>query len=46
VSQWEKQLLKGSSELFTCGKKSQAQDEGQAKEVELIQQISKLQMGL
>ena len=27
VSQWKKQLLEGSSELFTRGKKSQAKDD-------------------
>ena len=32
VSQWKKQLLEGSSELFTRGKKTQAKDEGQVKE--------------
>ena len=50
VSQWKKQLLEGSSELFTHGKKSQAKDDGQgqgqAKEAELFQQIGKLQMEL
>jgi putative transposase len=46
VSQWKKQLLEGSSELFTRGKKSQSKDEGQAKEAELFQQIGKLQMEL
>ena len=46
VSQWKKQLLEGSSELFTRGKKSQAKSEGQAKEAELFQQIGKLQMEL
>ena len=29
VSQWKKQLPEGSSELFTRGKKSEANDEGQ-----------------
>ena len=46
VSQWKKQLLEGSSELFTRGKKSQAKDDSQAKEAELFQQIGKLQMEL
>lgn len=46
MSQWKKQLLEGSSELFTRGKKSQSKDEGQAKEAELFQQIGKLQMEL
>ena len=39
VSQWKKQLLEGSSELFTRGKKTQSNEEGQAKEAELFQQI-------
>jgi putative transposase len=46
VSQWKKQLLEGSSELFTRGKKIQSKEEGQAKEAELFQQIGKLQMEL
>ena len=46
VSQWKKQLLEGSSELFTRGKKTQSNEEGQAKEAELFQQIGKLQMEL
>jgi len=46
VSQWKKQLLEGSSELFTRGKKTQSNEEGQAKEAELFQQIGKLQMQL
>ena len=46
VRQWKKQLLEGSSELFTRGKKSQSKDECQAKEAELFQQIGKLQMEL
>ena len=46
VSQWKKQLLEGSSELFTRGKKTQSKEEGQAKEAELFQQIGKLQMEL
>jgi transposase-like protein len=46
VSQWKKQLLEGSSELFTRGNKTQSNDEGQAKEAELFQQIGKLQMEL
>ncbi len=32
--------------MFTRGKKTQAKDEGQAKEAELFQQIGKLQMNL
>ena len=39
-------MLEGSNELFTRGKKSQANDEGQAKEAELFQQIGKLQLEL
>ena len=47
VSQWKKQLLEGSSELFTRGKKTQSnEDDSQAKEAELFQQIGKLQMEL
>ena len=46
VSQWKKQLLDGASELFTRGKKSKDQEESQAKEAELFQQIGKLQMEL
>ena len=46
VSQWKKQFLEGSSQLFTRGKKSQAKDEGQAKEADLFQHIGKLQMEL
>ncbi len=46
VSQWKKQLLEGSSELFTRGRKSKAKDEGQAREAELFQQIGKLQREL
>jgi putative transposase len=42
----KEQLLEGSSELFTGGKKSQAKVEGQVKEAELFQQIGKLQMEL
>jgi transposase len=46
VSQWKRQLLDGASELFTCGKKSENKEEGQAKEAELFQQIGRLQMEL
>ena len=46
MSQWKKQLLDGTSELFTRGKKSKDKEEGQAKEAELFQQIGKLQMEL
>jgi putative transposase len=46
VSQRKKQLLEGSNELFTRGKKIQSKDEGQAKEAELFQQIGKLQLEL
>jgi putative transposase len=38
VSQWKRQQLDGATELFTRGKKTQANDEGQAKEAELFQQ--------
>jgi putative transposase len=46
VGQLKKQLLEGSSELFTRGKKSQSLDEGQAKEAELFKQLGKLQLEL
>lgn len=46
VSQWNRQLLDGASELFTRGKKSKDKEEGQAKEAELFQQIGRLQMEL
>ena len=46
VSQWKKQLLEASSELFTRGKKTQSKDDSQAKEAELFQQIGRLQMEL
>jgi putative transposase len=46
VSQWKRQLLDGASELFTRAKKSKDKEEGQAKEAELFQQISRLQMEL
>lgn len=39
--------MDGVSELFTWGKKSKVEDEdGEAKEAELFQQIGKLQMQL
>jgi transposase-like protein len=46
VSQWKRQLLDCASELFTRGKKSKDNEDGQAKEAELFQQIGKLQMEL
>jgi transposase-like protein len=46
VSQWKRQLLDGASELFTRGKRSKDQNEGQAQEAELFQQIGRLQMEL
>ena len=46
VSQWKKQLLDGTSELFTRGKKNKVKEESQVKEAELFQQIGKLQMEL
>ncbi len=46
VSQWKRQLLDGSSEVFTRGKQSNGKEEVQAKESELFQQIGKLQMEL
>ena len=44
MNQWKKQLLEGSSELFTRRKILQAKDEGQANKAEQVQQIGKLQM--
>ena len=46
VNQWKKQLLVGASDLFTRGKKTQAKDENQAMEAELVQQFGKLQFEL
>ena len=46
VNQWKKPLLDGASELLTRCKKSKDQEESQAKEAELFQQIGKLQMEL
>jgi transposase-like protein len=46
VSQWKRQLLDGASALFTRGKKAQDNEQGQAKEAELFQQIGRLQMEL
>jgi putative transposase len=47
VSQWKRQLLEGASELFTRGQKTKDKEEdGQAKEAELFQQIGRLQMEL
>ena len=46
VSQWKRQLLDGASELFTRGKQTMDQNEGQAKEAELFHQIGRLQMEL
>lgn len=46
VSQWKKQLLEGASELFSSGKKRKENDDSQAKESELFQQIGRLQMEL
>ena len=46
VSQWKKKLLDDASELLTRGKKSKDQEESQAKEAELFQQIGKLPMEL
>ena len=46
VSQWKQQLLEGASELFTRSKQTKGNDEGQAKEAELFQQIGRLQMEL
>lgn len=46
VSQWKRQLIDSASELFTRGKKSIDNEDGQAKETELFQQIGRLQMEL
>jgi putative transposase len=46
VSQWKRQLLDGTSELFTRAGKSKDKEELQAKETELFQQIGHLQMEL
>jgi len=46
LSQWKGQLLDGASELFIWGKKSKDNEDGQAKETELFQQIGRLQMEL
>ena len=37
VSQWNSQLLDGTSEVLTGGKMSKHKEEGQAKEAELFQ---------
>jgi putative transposase len=44
--EWKKQLREGASELFTRGKKTKDEEESQAKEAELFQQIGRLQMEL
>jgi putative transposase len=46
VSQWKKQLLEGASEPYNSGKKSRDNDESQAKNSELFQQIGRSQMEL
>jgi transposase-like protein len=46
MSQWKRQLLDGSSELLTRGKKTKDKEEGQAKEAELFRHIGWLQMEL
>jgi hypothetical protein len=46
VSQWQRQLLDGASELFTRGKKTEEKSEGQAKEAELFQRLGRLQIEL
>jgi len=46
VSKWKKQHLEGASELFSPGKKGKDKDESQAKEIELFQQIGRLQIEL
>jgi hypothetical protein len=44
VSQWKRQLLDGSSELFTRSKQTKVNKVAQAKEAELFHQIGRLQM--
>lgn len=46
VSQWKRQFLEGASERITRGKKTKDNDERQAKEAALFQQIGWLQMVL
>lgn len=46
VSQREKKLLEGASDLFTRQKYTQAEEGDQATESELIQKLGKLQMEL
>jgi len=46
VSQWERQLLDGASELFKRGNKTKDKVKGQANEAELFHQIGRLQMEL
>jgi putative transposase len=46
LSQWKRQLLDGSNELFTRSTQSKNKKEGQAKEAELFQQIGRLQLEL
>jgi putative transposase len=46
VSQWNRQLLDRASELFTRGKTSKDNENGQTNEAEMFQQIGRLQMEL
>lgn len=46
MNQLKKQLLEGASGLFKQGKKFHAMEESQAKEVELFQQIGRLQLDM
>jgi hypothetical protein len=45
-SQWKRQLLDGSSELFTRSKQTKDNKVAQAKEAELFHQIGRLQLEL
>ena len=46
VSQWEKQLLEGASDLFGKGRKDKERGDQQTREAELFQEIGKLKMEL
>jgi len=44
MSQWERQLWRGASELFSRDKNNKSKKESQPKEAELLQRIGPLQM--
>jgi transposase-like protein len=46
VSQWKKQLLEGTGDLFSKGRKDKEKGELQNREAELFQEIGKLKMEL